>query len=109
MVLSMNEHTDMTVAGEQIEDLARALCQMAIRPEPDGMTTFCADWAAEVAAPVLRALLRIEAELMLEEADAHAPGAPLRTSEQRAVDAFVELAQRLMHALQASSPPRTTR
>ena len=85
------------VYGERLGDLRpvlRAITQRAHLVD-EGMFVFEGRFEPHTATPFIRALMRAEAELLLEDADALQPGRyeEQRTSDQRAVDALVRLAQ----------------
>ena len=88
------------IAGEPIEVLVLALQQFKFRRKPEGMVHFNVLLERELALPFRRALMRIEAELLLEEADRlrAASHKEQRTPEQRSADALVALAQRIIDA-----------
>lgn len=98
--------TNTLIAGETIEDLARALIQ--IRPGPpraDGSIRFTAKIPREIYEPFRRAMMRIEAELLAAEADQLSTddAAVERTDDQRRLDAFEELVRRCSQAAAAIS------
>jgi len=85
-----------TVYGERFEDLLPALLtiQNAMTIDDDGMyqASFALD--AKDGKPLRRALMRAEAELLVEEADSiGCPDHQDRTHGQRAADALVRLFQ----------------
>ena len=83
------------VAGEPVAELIRAFVQFETAEQPDGGYQIDARLEPDVAAPLARALMRVEAELLLEDADAWGTeGYEARTSPQRCADAFVELVTR---------------
>jgi hypothetical protein len=96
------EHLNGRVAGERVDDLVRMLTQIQLeQPGPDGSYRFHCHVKKEEWAPFVRALMRIEAELLLHDADlVDASGIEPRTSEQRRADAFVALALRVQEAVQ---------
>jgi uncharacterized lipoprotein YmbA len=85
-----------TVYGERIEDLLPALftIQDAMTIDADGMYHASFALNAKDGAPLQRALMRVEAELLIEDADSigsrHFED---RTHGQRAADALVRLLQ----------------
>jgi len=89
------------VCGEPIEALLRAFARCDTSDEPDGMVHLNVELAPEEAAPLRRALMRIEADLLLEDADrvGELPFSEERTPGQRRADAIVELACRIGNAL----------
>ena len=92
------------VAGELADDLMRALAQVTTRTHADGSVSLEARLEPKVAAPLWRALTRVEAELLVEDADQVRAdnGEDLRTAARRRADALLELTRRLAEAL----PPR---
>ena len=92
--------TEMRVAGERADTLLEALGRIEWSDAPDGMR--CGSFRLEprLGDPFLRALMRVEAELLL--ADASRLGRDdyeERTHEQRAADAFVALTLRVVAAI----------
>jgi len=85
-----------TVYGERIEDLLPALLTIknAMTIDADGMYHASFALKAKDGAPLQRALMRVEAELLIEDADSigcrHYQD---RTHGQRAADALVRLFQ----------------
>lgn len=85
---------DELVSGEHIDDLFPALKAFvdAGSINEDGMFVSEVELEPTVGHPLSRAMMRVEAELLLE--DAEAPGAADhedRAPEQRAADAFARL------------------
>jgi hypothetical protein len=92
--------SDATVAGESAQLLLEALLRMDQRKGRDGMVH--GSWRLEprLGIPLVRALMRIEAELLLGDADAYGSAqCEERTQPRRAADAFVTLTLRLGDAL----------
>ncbi len=85
------------VYGERIYDLLPVLRKLTEtwRLNNEGMCELYSAFDAHVAVPFFRALLRAEAELLLEEADALVPGDFDHQfgSGQRSADALVRLAE----------------
>lgn len=84
------------IAGELRDDLLRALSYVETESGPDGSYIVNGDLPPEVAPPFIRAIMRIEAELLLHDAlqvtiDHGEP----RTPEERRADAFLALALRV--------------
>jgi hypothetical protein len=76
---------------------------MKLEQHPDGTFTSSLTLEARIGAPFVRAVRRIEAELMLHDANRiGSPDAIERTYEQRAADALVLLAQRITTARRAA-------
>lgn len=89
------------VAGEPFGLLVGDLLSFEWEHEDDGMVHIHAEGLSPA---FMRALMRIEAELLLADADAWATeGFEERTPEQRAADALVELTRRVG---EASGPAR---
>ena len=85
---------DTIVYGERVADLLPALqaFRASMARRDDGMYEGRVSLKPNEATPFLRAHLRVQAELMLEDADSMAsPVYDDRTYEQRAADAFVRL------------------
>jgi hypothetical protein len=88
------------VAGEPVSVLARALAQFTMAPTGDGMVSFDARLEPELGAPLQRALMRVEAELLFEDAGLVTPGhGAVRTPSNRRADAMVALVLRVSDAL----------
>jgi hypothetical protein len=92
----MTRNCKSSIYGERIEDLLPALLSIAnaMTIDGDGMcrasfTFDLKDWV-----PLRRALMRVEAELLIEDADSiGCQKFEDRTHEQRAADALVRLFQ----------------
>jgi hypothetical protein len=92
--------TDELVAGESAETLLVALAHIEWGEEVDGMMSGSVRLEPELGRPFMRAMMRIEAELLAHDADAYGqPDVEERTPEQRAADAFVALTLRVSDAL----------
>lgn len=84
------------VAGERRTDLVRAAAHIVVKPKPNGRYSFNADIPAEVRPQFTRALMRVEAELMLHDADLiGAESGESRTPDQRRADALIALILRV--------------
>ncbi len=95
--------TDTCVAGERVDTLIQALLQIKWRKGPNGMTSCSASLEPGLADPFFRALMRVQAELLLQDADRlGSEHWEDRTHEQRAADAFVALALRVGEAVDQS-------
>lgn len=95
--------TPTCVAGEPLVTLIEALQQFEVKSTRNGMTSFSMQLEPRLATPFFRALMRVEAELLL--GDANRLGQENwedRTHEQRAADALVALALRVADASHAS-------
>jgi Domain of unknown function (DUF222) len=87
---------DNVVYGERVKDLLPGLLKFrdAATFDDDGMWTSSITLDPTEGAPVQRALMRVEAELLREDADAIGSGEEEhRTYEQRAADALLRLVQ----------------
>jgi hypothetical protein len=85
---------DATVFGERCGDVGDELLGMDVDVHPDGTATVSGRFQEN--GPLWRAILRAEAELLMADADAMAVGRyDARTPDQRRVDAFVLVAERL--------------
>ncbi|MEV5648416.1 hypothetical protein AB0L57_09215 [Nocardia sp. NPDC052254] len=84
------------IAGEPRADLLRALSYVETEDGEDGSYIVNGDLPPEVAPPFIRAIMRIEAELLLHDAEQVTVerGEP-RSPEERRTDAFVALALRV--------------
>jgi hypothetical protein len=84
--------------GERCEDIAEEMLGLDIRFGPDKSATVSGRMQAD--GPLWRAILRVEAELLLADADAMASGTyAARTPNQRRADAFVLVAERIGEAV----------
>ncbi|WP_084524238.1 hypothetical protein [Nocardia inohanensis] len=90
-----DEGSDL-VAGERRADLMRALFYVSTEDAPDGGYIVTGDLPPEVAPPFVRAIMRIEAELLLQDAELVTveEGEP-RTPEERRTDALIALLLRV--------------
>ncbi len=87
------------VAGESVDALLRAFADFTWKRRPDGGFRISAHLDREVADPLVRALMRIEAELLAEDANLiGSSGTALRNPEQRRADALVALGLRVAEA-----------
>lgn len=94
---------DATAFGESAMTLLAILSKAKVREDEDsGMIRFDLRMSPEETGPVVRALFRAEAELLLNDADAFNPAATSRTPEQRRADALVEIATAAANALDAA-------
>lgn len=88
------------VAGEPAEQLLAILLDFEFTPSPDGMMKVGGQVSRDDGACLMRAIMRVEAELLLHDAanltDAYAEP---RTATQRRADAFVALALRVTDAM----------
>jgi hypothetical protein len=84
------------VAGERRADLERALSYVSTESQPDGGYIINGDLPPDVAPPFIRAIMRVEAELLLNDAELVTveEGEP-RSPEERRADAFVALVLRV--------------
>ena len=87
------------VAGESVDMLRRAFAAFEWKRRPSGWIDVSVHLDRELADPLLRALMRVEAELLAEDADliGGSDTAP-RTADQRRADALVALGRRLADA-----------
>ena len=88
---------DDLVYGEHLGDLLPVLRNLTEgwRMNDKGMCQLSGAFPADVAMPLFRALMRAEAELLLEDADALDADQydQRRTNDQRSGDAFVRVAE----------------
>jgi hypothetical protein len=90
---------DRRVAGEPVEVLVQALEEIEFTEEPDGMIHGAVRLEPELGLPFFRALMRVEAELLLQDANTLGEARDeKRTDVQRRADAFVALALRVVDA-----------
>ena len=84
------------IAGELRADLLHALTYVQTEDGPDGSCVVNGDLPPEVAPPFIRAIMRIEAELLLHDAEQVTVerGEP-RSPDERRTDAFLALALRV--------------
>jgi hypothetical protein len=99
----MDTHADDVVAGESVLDLLPVLVAIAeqspFKRRADGMYSFSAKMPTAQLIPFWRALMRVEAELLVEDAAAvRTTLEGLRTPKQREADAFSDLVRRVMKA-----------
>ena len=88
----------VVVAGEPADVLLEALLHFKWRTRADGVVSVSFRLEPELGAPLARALMRIEAELLLADADGVGTEADQeRTHDQRLVDALFELVERLVN------------
>jgi uncharacterized lipoprotein YmbA len=94
----MNTNCKSAIYGERIEDLLPSLLTIrdAMTVDTEGMCRASFTLKPKDGAPLQRALMRVEAELLNEDADSigcqHFRD---RTHEQRAADALVRLVQEI--------------
>ncbi|HVE46750.1 MAG TPA: DUF222 domain-containing protein [Acidimicrobiales bacterium] len=96
---------DRIVYGERVSALMPGLTAFgdAASIDEDGMFSSSVVLHPTVAHPLVRALMRAEAELLLEDAESIGSESPdERTSAQRRADAFMRLALKMN---KASAPP----
>lgn len=90
------------VAGEDARDLLPLLTRFAdnLVQNEDGTFQVHVEYSKDEAPPLVRALMRIEAELLLDDARRlQGPDAPWRSPKARTVDAVLLLALRTRAAL----------
>jgi hypothetical protein len=102
----MKDLTAVTIEGESIVALFEVLRRFE-RVDPaddDGMVHLEAEYPSEIGDPFHRALMRVEAELLLDDANAlgSEEGYEERTDGQRRHDAFIELVRRMGDAAAAA-------
>jgi len=91
---------DILVAGEHAETLLEALHEIRWSTLPNGAMSGTVHLEPRLGDPFARALMRVQAELLLHDADTYPQEeADVRTHEQRAADALVALALRVSDAL----------
>ena len=89
-----------TVAGEPLDDLAAVLSGIEVGEVADGLVDFNLRLNDHEGVILRRALMRLEAELLLDDADVLTADtlAGMRTPPQRRHDAFMLLVQRMIDA-----------
>jgi len=89
------------VAGEPAEALARALLQLKTETMTGGWVHLDVQLDRKEGAPLARALMRVEAELLLHDADNISVDGRVasRTPAQRRADAFLALVLRVGDAI----------
>jgi hypothetical protein len=96
------------VAGENVDVLLPLLVRFAhsLRPGADGAFSGHATYGKEEGPPLVRALMRVEAELLLHDArHLRGPGDGWRTPEARRADALVLLVLRTASAVGQPTDP----
>ena len=86
------------IYGERTQDLLPGLFAFgqSMMQGPDGMWKASVTLAPDVGRPLVRALMRAEAEFSIEDADlSSVPREQHRTSDQRRADAFVRIVESL--------------
>jgi|tagenome__1003787_1003787.scaffolds.fasta_scaffold20830206_3 hypothetical protein len=84
------------VGGEPRELLRRAIACITMTEGPAGEGILSGQLPQELAEPFARALMRIEAELLLQDADLFTTsGGEIRTESERRADAFTAMILRL--------------
>ena len=88
------------VAGESAALLVEAFSHIELGPVQNGMHRVSGVFEPRLAAPLIRALMRVEAELLLGDADLVSEHEhQLRTQPQRAADALIALVLRVHHTV----------
>lgn len=84
------------VGGEPRELLRRAIACFTMTKGPAGEGILSAQLPQELAEPFTRAVMRLEAELLIHDADLFtATGGESRTQSERRADAFMAMIMRL--------------
>lgn len=90
------------VAGEPLDQLREILAHVRTRPVAGKGVRVSADLTYEEGAILTRAIMRVEAELLLHDAEkVTSEFSEPRTAPQRRADAFVALALRVADAVDA--------
>jgi uncharacterized protein (DUF2236 family) len=97
----MKNLSSITVEGEPVEALISVLRRFEMDdPDDEDMVHLHATYPMDIGRPFHRALMRIEAELLLADADAvGSAGFEDRTPGQRRHDALIELLRRVNEAV----------
>lgn len=90
--------TEGTIAGEPVDQLHAIFQEMILEAGPGGGVRVALSLNHDDGACLTRALMRIEAELLLHDATQVNFTGPPRTAAQRRADAFVALALRVVDA-----------
>ena len=92
---------DQLLAGEPVRALVKAFVQCIPTQIDNGAYHVEGDLDASTGAPLARALMRVEAEMLLRDADIVGSSSytPIRKPAQRRADAFVEVARRVQRAI----------
>ena len=95
----MTDHA-RTVAGESLDDLVKVMSNVRLDEHPQGLNLAELVLNEEETAIFRRALMRLEAELLLDDADVLDAGslATMRSPAQRQHDAFMLLVDRIIEA-----------
>lgn len=99
------------IAGEDVDAIVAALLLMKVsEPDEDGMVETTIHAPITQVAPLFRALMRVEAQLLLAEAaDFPETEESQCTDSQRQVDALLEIAKRIrILSVSRPSAPRPT-
>ena len=84
------------VGGESAQRLLGILLDFYYKPLPGNVTRVGSQMSNDDAACLMRAIMRVESELMLLDADGiRSPDVEPRTAQQRRADAFVAVALRV--------------
>lgn len=94
----MTEHPK--IAGEALEDIIAVMRSVEIGDQRDGLTDFTLHLNDAENAILRRAMMRVEAELLVADADTLDVASldTLRTPTQRRHDAFMLIVQRVIEA-----------
>lgn len=93
----------LTISGEDLASLLPFLLYLELDEERDGLIHMTARVPASVATPYMRAVMRREARLLTEDADAMGDGdREPRTAEQRRADAFTDVMLSVANVLRYS-------
>ena len=82
---------DAMIYGESAHAILTAMSKNDHRITGSGMHEFDLRMTPDEAGPVVRALMRVEAELLIKDADAFDPALEGRTPEQRRADALFQV------------------
>jgi len=88
-----------TVYGESAQAILDTMRKSDRSVSDTGMYRFKLRMSADEASPIMRAVMRAEAELLLEDANAFDPRVETRTAEQRGADAMVAVVTSAAKAL----------
>jgi len=93
---------DVIVAGESAALLVEAFSRIEVGPLQQGAHRVSGTFEPRLALPFIRAHMRVEAELLLQDADrVNVLEWEVRTRPQRAADALIALVLQVQEALEA--------
>lgn len=94
---------DVRVFGESARDIARTFANMKVEACDDGMYSLDATFKKGDGLPLFRAVMRAEAELLLDDADELGISDMFREPDNRRAEALVLVITRASDAIEAAS------